>query len=112
MTSIFVAGAAGLRIFWAWIAPGPRSRGAALAAEARALATVVVGLVLALAVSGIIEGFVTRQDWAPVWKIGIGALALGAFLFYMLVIGGRAARDGETGDLTEYEAGTERLVAG
>jgi hypothetical protein len=47
-----------------------------------------------------------------VWKIGIGALALGAFLFYMLVIGGRAARDGETGDLTEYEAGTERLVAG
>src|SRR5690606_7443740 len=30
MYSIFVAGAAGLQIFWAWIAPGPRTRGAAL----------------------------------------------------------------------------------
>lgn len=112
MTSIFVAGAAGLRIFWAWIAPGARTRGAALAVEGRALPTVVVGLILSLAVSGVIEGFVTRQDWAPALKIGIGAVALAAFLFYMLVIGGRAARDGETGDLTEYEAGTERLVAG
>lgn len=112
MTSIFVAGAAGLRIFWAWIAPGARSRGSALAAEGRALATVVVGLMLSLAVSGVIEGFVTRQEWHPAIKIGIGALALAAFLFYMLVIGGRAARDGETGDLTEYEAGTTRLVSG
>ncbi|GGO62930.1 membrane protein [Microbacterium nanhaiense] len=112
MTSIFVAGAAGLRIFWAWIAPGARSRGSALASEGRALATVVVGLMLSLAVSGVIEGFVTRQEWHPAIKIGIGALALAAFLFYMLVIGGRAARDGETGDLTEYEAGTTRLVSG
>jgi len=112
MTSIFVAGAAGLRIFWAWIAPGARTRGSALASEGRALATVVVGLMLSLAVSGVIEGFVTRQEWHPAIKIGIGALALAAFLFYMLVIGGRAARDGETGDLTEYEAGTTRLVSG
>ena len=34
------------------------------------------------------------------------------FLFYMLVVGGRAYRLGETGDLTEYEAGTPTLVAG
>ena len=111
MTSIFVAGAAGLRIFWAWIAPGARTRGTALAAEGRALATVVVGLVLSLAVSGVIEGFVTRQDWHPAIKIGIGAVALGAFLLYMLVVGRAAYRAGETGDLTEYEAGTERLIA-
>jgi uncharacterized membrane protein SpoIIM required for sporulation len=112
LTSIFVAGAAGLHIFWAWIAPGPRSRGEALAAAGRSLATVAVGLVLALLVAGLIEGFVTGQPWPWPVKIGIGALALGGFLFYMLHVGGRAARAGETGDLTEYETGTARLVAG
>ena len=112
LTSIFVAGAAGLHIFWAWVAPGRRSRGESLASAGRSLATVAVGLVLALLVAGLIEGFVTGQPWPWPVKIGIGALALGAFLFYMLFVGGRAARAGETGDLTEYETGTARLIAG
>lgn len=112
MTAIFVAGAAGFRIFWAWIAPGRVSRGTALAREGRALATVVVGLILALALSGIVEGFVTRQEWPHVIKIGVGAVALGVFLAYMLIWGRRASRRGATGDLTEFEAGTSRLVAG
>lgn len=112
MTSIFVACAAGLHMFWAWVAPGRRTRLEALAAEGRALATVAVGLVLSLALSGLVEGWVTRQDWPWVVKIGIGTVALAVFLVYMLVLGRRAARAGETGDLTEYEAGTPRLVAG
>ncbi|MET0671989.1 MAG: stage II sporulation protein M [Microbacterium pygmaeum] len=112
MTSIFVAGAAGLHIFWAWVAPGARSRGEALASAGRSLATVAVGLILALALSGVIEGFVTAQPWPWPVKIGIGAAALAAFLVYMIVVGGRAYRRGETGDLTEYEAGTPTLVAG
>ncbi|WP_438353514.1 stage II sporulation protein M [Microbacterium sp. CJ88] len=112
MTSIFVAGAAGLHIFWAWVAPGARSRGEAVAAAGRALGTVAIGLVFALALSGLVEGFVTAQPWPWPVKIGLGAAALGAFLVYMLVVGRRAARLGETGDLTEYETGTPRLVAG
>lgn len=112
LTSVFVAAAAGLHVFWAWVAPGRRSRGEALAEAGRSMATIVVGLVLSLALSGFIEGFITRQPW-PVWlKVGIGAVALGLFLFYMLFVGRRAVRLGETGDLTEYEAGTTRLVAG
>ena len=110
--SIFVAAAAGMRIFWAWVAPGARTRGAALAEDGRALFTVVVGLIISLFVSGIIEGFVTRQNWPWPIKIGIGTLALGAFLFYQWRIGGRAARAGETGDLEEFEAGAKQLVAG
>ncbi|MBB2976318.1 putative membrane protein SpoIIM required for sporulation [Microbacterium endophyticum] len=112
LTCVFVAAAAGLQIFWAWVAPGRRSRADALAREGRSLATVAIGLVFALALSGVVEGFVTGQPW-PVWvKIALGAAALGVFLFYMLVIGARAVRAGESGDLTEYEAGTPRLVAG
>lgn len=112
MTCIFVAAAAGLKVFWAWVAPGHRSRGDALATEGRALATVAIGLVFALFLAGLVEGFVT--GWALPWplKIGIGAAALAIFLIYMVVIGGRAHRRGETGDLIEYEAGTPRLVAG
>ncbi|WP_348786854.1 stage II sporulation protein M [Leifsonia sp. NPDC080035] len=112
LTSVFVAAAAGLRIFWAWIAPGARTRGQALAEDGRALFTVAVGCAITLFVSGLIEGFVTPSS-LPVWaKIGIGALALAAFLAYMLVLGRRAVRAGETGDLTEYEAGSRRIVAG
>jgi uncharacterized membrane protein SpoIIM required for sporulation len=112
LTSIFVAAAAGLRIFWAWIAPGARTRGQALAEDGRALFTVVVGLVMSLLVSGLIEGFVTPSA-LPTWaKIAIGALALAAFLSYMLVIGRRAARAGETGDLDDFEAGAKQIVAG
>ncbi|HOA87528.1 MAG TPA: stage II sporulation protein M [Microbacteriaceae bacterium] len=112
LTCIFVAAAAGLHIFWAWVAPGRRARGAALASEGRALATVAIGLIFALGLSGLVEGFVTPQAWPWPLKLAIGAAALAVFLVYMLVLGGRAARRGETGDLTEFEAGTPTLVAG
>lgn len=112
LTSIFVAGAAGLHLFWSWIAPGARSRGRALADAGVSLVVVAIGLVLTLLVSGLIEGFVTGQPW-PWWiRIGIGVLALGGFLFYMLFVGGRAHRAGETGGLAEFDAGTPELVAG
>ncbi|ROP78199.1 MULTISPECIES: stage II sporulation protein M [unclassified Frigoribacterium] len=110
--SIFVAGGAGLMIFWSWVAPGARTRGQALAQDGRALVTVAVGLMLALLVSGVIEGFVTRQDWPWPIKIGIGTVALAGFLAYQWVLGGRAHRAGQTGDLDEFEAGATELVAG
>ena len=108
LTCIFVAGAAGLHIFWAWVAPGRRSRGESLAAAGRSLATIAIGLDhRARASRGSIEGFVTAQPWPWPVKIGIGAArARRCSSFYMVVVGGRAYRRGETGDLTEYEAGT------
>ncbi|WP_104194178.1 stage II sporulation protein M [Cryobacterium sp. M25] len=111
LTAIFVAAAGGLRIFWAWIAPGARTRAQALAEDARALSTVAIGLVFVLFVSGVIEGFVTPAPWPWPMKIGIGAAALLAFLTYMLVLGRRAVRAGETGDLAEFEAGSTRIYA-
>lgn len=111
LTSIFVAGAAGLRLCWTWVAPGGRPRSRALAEEGRALVTVALGLVGALALSGLIEGFVTGSDLAWWLKIVIGAIALGLFWTYTIVLGRRATRDGETGDLEEDAAGYTVAVA-
>ncbi|MDQ0895444.1 stage II sporulation protein M [Agromyces ramosus] len=112
LTCVFVAAAAGLRIFWAWVAPGPRPRGVALAEDARSLFSVAIGLVFFLFIAGLIEGFVTPAPWPWPVKIGIGVLALGGFLAYMLVLGRRAWLAGETGDLLEFDAGATRIVAG
>lgn len=110
--SIFVAGAAGLAIFWSWVAPGAQTRVQSLAAGGRSLMTVAVGLVLSLLLSGIIEGFVTRQPWPWPIKIGIGTIALLIFLWYQWILGRKAHRLGETGDLEEFEAGAKQLTAG
>lgn len=110
--SVFLAAAAGVLIFWSWIAPGARTRGQALAEDGRALFTIAIGLAITLLLSGLIEGFVTRLDWPWVIKIGIGTGALASVVFYQWVLGGRAFRAGQTGDLDEFEAGARRLIAG
>ncbi|MRG60591.1 stage II sporulation protein M [Agromyces sp. CFH 90414] len=112
LTCVFIAAAGGLRIFWSWVAPGARTRGEALAEDARALFGVAIGLVFFLFIAGLIEAFVTPAPWPWPVKIGIGVLALAALLAYMLVLGRRAAADGATGDLEAIDAGARRIVAG
>ncbi|MCC2335656.1 stage II sporulation protein M [Cellulomonas wangsupingiae] len=112
LTAIFVAGAAGLRLFWTWVDPGPRTRGRALAQEGRALFTVALGLVGVLAVSGLVEGFVTGSALPWPVKVAIGAVVLAAFWTYVLVLGRRAVRAGHTGDLDADRAGYSVATAG
>jgi uncharacterized membrane protein SpoIIM required for sporulation len=112
LTAIFVAGGAGLRIFWAWVAPGPVPRGTSVAREARALVTVALGLVGVLAVAGLVEAFVTPAALPGLVKIGIGALVLVAFWSYPLTLGRRAVRSGLAGDLDEDRAGYVVPTAG
>ena len=111
LTAIFVAGAAGLRLFWTVVDPGPRPRGEALAAEGRAMVGVGIGLVGVLLVSGIIEGFVPRMAIPGVAKALIGVIALAAFWAYVLVLGRRAVAAGETGDVAEEHRSDEVPVA-
>lgn len=112
LTMIFVAAGAGMALFWAMIAPGERPRRDALGIAGRRLVIVAIGTTAFLFLSGLIEGFVTRQDWPWSIKIGIGALALAAYLAYSLVLGRRAYRAGHDGDLAESEAGYRNAYAG
>lgn len=99
LMAIFVAAGVGLRLFWAWVAPGRRTRLASLATEGRTAAGVAIGLVLVLLLSGVIEGFVTPST-LPTWaRVGIGVVALLLFLAYVFTLGRRAARAGATGDV-------------
>ncbi|GGF43111.1 membrane protein [Marmoricola endophyticus] len=99
LTAVFVAAGTGLRLFWAWLRPGERTRGESLAAEGRSAGGVALGLVVVLLVSGVIEAFVTPSP-LPTWaRIGIGVLAEVAFLAYVYVLGRRAVLRGVTGDL-------------
>ncbi|WP_299034426.1 stage II sporulation protein M [uncultured Pseudokineococcus sp.] len=112
LTAVFVAAAAGLALFWAWVAPGARTRADALAAEGRALFTVALGLVGVLAISGVVEGFVTPAPWPTAVRIGIGALVLLAFCAYVGVLGRRGVAAGETGDLRAGDVGDVAPVRG
>ena len=112
LTCIFIAGAAGLKLFWTMLVPGRRSRTAALAAEGRALITVAVGLTVALAIAGLIEAFVTPAPIPWLVKIAIGAGALALLWAYTLILGRSAVAAGSTGDLEEDEAGYVQPEAG
>jgi uncharacterized membrane protein SpoIIM required for sporulation len=99
LTAVFVAGGVGLRLFWSWIEPGDLSRAQSLAREGRTAGTVALGLVAVLAVSGVIEGFVTPSP-LPTWaRVGIGVVAELVFFTYVFVLGRNAAARGHTGDL-------------
>jgi uncharacterized membrane protein SpoIIM required for sporulation len=112
LTAVFVAAGTGLQLFWAWVNPGPRPRLQALAEEGRAAAAVALGLVVVLALSGVIEAFVTPSG-LPTWgRIAVGATAEVAFLAYVFVLGRRAALAGETGDVEAAARGDVALVAG
>jgi len=105
LTSVFVAGGAGLRLGWTLIDPGDRSRATALAEEGRRAVVVVIGLIVAFAAAGSIEGFVTGRPWPTFLRVGIGVVAEAAFLAYVAVLGRAAAASGVTGALGDQDAG-------
>lgn len=110
LTAIFVAAGVGLRIGWTVIDPGHRRRTDALAEEGRAAVAVVLGLVAVFAVAGFTEAYVTPSG-LPTWaRIVWGVVIEVAFLAYVLVLGRRAVRDGETGDLLASLRGDRELT--
>ncbi len=104
LTAVFIGAGLGLRIGWAWIAPGPLlTRGRALARAARSAVLGALGLALVLGVSGLLEAFITPSPLPPAARITIGLLVWGSFLAYVLVFGHRAATLAENADVSEED---------
>jgi uncharacterized membrane protein SpoIIM required for sporulation len=112
LTAVFVAAGTGLRLGWTMVDPGPRRRADALAEEGRATVVIALGLVVVLAVSGVIEAFVTPSGLPTAARVGIGIVAELVFLGYVWTLGRRAARAGATGDLDEELRGDYVPVSG
>jgi uncharacterized membrane protein SpoIIM required for sporulation len=105
LTAVFIAGGMGLRVGWAWIAPGPLPRSRSLAAAGRTAGVVALGLIGVLLVSGVLEAFVTPSG-LPTWaRIGIGVLVEAAFLGYVFYFGRRGVSAGLSADLGVDEQG-------
>ncbi|MEV0285275.1 MULTISPECIES: stage II sporulation protein M [unclassified Kribbella] len=103
LTAVFVAAAAGLRLGWSWIVPGPRTRMQALAQTGRATIGMAIGLAAILLVTGIIEGFVTPSGLPTAVRVGVGVLVEIGFVLYVWILGRRAFRAGEYGDIDEAD---------
>jgi uncharacterized membrane protein SpoIIM required for sporulation len=103
ISAIVVAGGAGLRLGWAVIAPGDRTRGRALGEEGRRAVTIVLGLVVVFTVAGIVEGFVTGSGLPPLVRVAIGVLVAGAFWAYVVAQGRVATDAGFTGAIGEQD---------
>ena len=84
LSCIVVAGAAGLRLGWAIIDPGNRTRGEALREEARAAIEIILGTMPWLVVAGLVEGFLTPSGTGLTVVTAVG-LSLGA-IFWGLVL--------------------------
>ena len=105
LTSVVVAGAAGLCLGWTIIDPGDRRRRDALAEEGRRAIVLVMGTAGTLLAAGTIEGFVTGSKLPTSVRVGIGLTVEVAFLLYVYVYGRAAAGRGLTGVLGEEDSG-------
>jgi uncharacterized membrane protein SpoIIM required for sporulation len=101
LTSVFLAGATGMRLGWSVISPGDRPRGQVLAEQGRAVVSVAVGLVAVLLTSGLIEALVTPSPLPTFVRVGIGIIAELAFLSYVAYFGRRGVKAGESGDIED-----------
>ncbi len=83
ITSVVVAGGAGLRLGWSLIDPGDRTRGRALTEEGRRSVIVILGLIFTFGTAGLIEGFVTGSPLPTVARVAVGVTVETAFLTYI-----------------------------
>ena len=83
LTTIFIAGGAGLKLGYSLIAPSLFTRKRALTDAAGVAIRLLAGCVALLIVAGTIEGFVSPSGLAPNVKIGFGAVT-GILLFTYL----------------------------
>lgn len=90
LTAIAIAGAAGLRLGHALLAPGRATRGQALRRAARPAVELLLGATLLLLIAAFVEAFWSSTSWVPpASKFAVGALLWFLVLVY-LFRGGRS----------------------
>jgi uncharacterized membrane protein SpoIIM required for sporulation len=88
LSLIVVTAAAGMRMGWALVDPGRRTRSRALADEARLAVLIVLGSVPWFVLAGLVEGFLTPQQPGLLVAIVVGC-GLAAAYWGLVVWRGR-----------------------
>ena len=84
LTAIVLAGAAGLALGHALLAPGRLTRRAALEGAAARAAVLVYGVIAMLVIAAAVEAFWSSARWVePAWKFGVGAACWALVLGYL-----------------------------
>jgi uncharacterized membrane protein SpoIIM required for sporulation len=88
LTAIALAGAGGLKLGWALIAPGRLTRGEALRLAAQKSVLLVCGVMLFLLIAAFIEAYwSSKTSVAPLTKYAVGAALWLAVAVYLLLAG-------------------------
>ena len=89
LTAIALAGAAGLKLGWALLAPGALRRGEALRQAAKVSVQLIYGVMLFLLIAAFIEAYWSSMTWpGPTIKYTVG-VTLWALVIAYLVFAGR-----------------------
>jgi uncharacterized membrane protein SpoIIM required for sporulation len=91
LTAIVISGAAGMKLGFALLSPGRRSRSAALVAVGRECARLIYGAAGMLVIAAFIEGFWSPSGAPVVLKFVVGALLWIAVASYFVFAGRRRA---------------------
>ena len=89
LTAIVLAGGCGLRLGWSLIAPGPRTRLAALKDAANQAMPVMYGVFFLLLAAAFIEAFWSPRDLPAAVKYSVGGTLWVGVLAYLLLAGRR-----------------------
>ncbi|TWC25664.1 putative membrane protein SpoIIM required for sporulation [Pseudomonas sp. SJZ085] len=87
LTAITLAGAAGLQLGWALIAPGRLTRGEALRLAAGKSVSMIGGVMLFLLLAALIEAYWSSSTVTPTVKYTVGALLWLLVISYLLFAG-------------------------
>ncbi|WP_162095962.1 stage II sporulation protein M [Pseudomonas chlororaphis] len=92
LSAIALAGAAGLKMGWALIAPGRLPRGEALLLAARTSVRLICGVILFLLIAAFIEAYWSSLTWPALWiKYLVGSACWLLVLAYLIFAGRRHA---------------------
>ena len=91
LTTIFIAGGAGMKLGYSLISPSLLTRKQTLINAAKTAIKLLGGCVALLIVAGIIEGFVSPSDMLNGFKIGFGAMT--GILLFMYLFGMKTVKN-------------------
>lgn len=80
LTAIFISAGAGLRMGWAMVDPGDRTRREALAEAAGRAVLVVTGVIPAFIAAGLIEGYLSGTSVPPPVQLAVGTAAWAGYV--------------------------------